>query len=195
MSLFFKCVICGIFAVSLSSGCSFAEDKKAGSFQGIEVLGGWGQASLKTKQDYHFIPLFVDFDFDLKKINRDLKQNYPGLLQFQIEPAFSYVLQPNKNIEASTVFMLKAGVFPETWRFQPYIKAGIGGIFTSQHIPEQSTQLNFCEHLGGGAHYFFDASNALSVEVRYRHLSNADIKEPNKGISGYLTLVGLAHKF
>jgi len=195
MRLFFKRFIGGIFIISLITGSSFAEGEKSRSFQGIEVLSGWGQAGLKTKQDYHFIPLIIDFDFNLKELSQGLKQNYPGLLQFQIEPAFSYVMQPNKNIEASTSFALKAGILPETWRFQPYIKAGIGGIYITQHIPEQSTQLNFSENAGAGAHYFFDANNALSFEVRYRHLSNADIKKPNKGISGYITLIGLAHKF
>jgi hypothetical protein len=194
MRLFFKRCVYGIFVVNLLTGCSLAEDGKTGFFQGIEALGGWGQANLKTKQDYHFIPLVIDFDFNLKELSHGLK-NYPGLLQFQIEPGFSYVTQPNKNIEASAAFAFKAGLFPETWRFQPYLKAGAGGIYTTQHIPEQSTQLNFCEHVGLGAHYFVDSFNALSFEIRYRHISNADIKKPNKGISGYITLVGLAHKF
>jgi hypothetical protein len=169
--------------------------QRHGSFCAVEALGGWGQANFKTKQDYHFIPFYIDIDFDFKSLCPGLKQNYPGLLQFQIEPAFSYVTQPNKNMEAAAVFALKAGLFPETWRLQPYVKAAIGGIYMTQHSPIQSTQLNFCEYAGAGAHYFIGPANALSLELRYRHVSNAGLKKPNRGISGYITLIGLAHKF
>lgn len=188
------CVTILTAALCLTLPC-FAQEAKPRAFQGVEILGGWGQAGLKTKQDYHFIPLIVGFDFNLKNLNENLKSHYPGLLEFQIEPFFSLVLQPNHNIEIGNTFALKAGLLPETFAFQPYIRGGVGGIYITQHIPEQSTQFNFCEYGGVGSHYFFNKNTALTVEFRYRHLSNADIKQPNRGISSYLTLFGIARKF
>lgn len=174
---------------------SFAQETKPKTFKGVEVYSGWGQASLKTKQDYHYIPLIVDFDFDIKNLSQTLRSKYPGLLEFQIEPIFSLVLQPNHNIEIGNTFALKAGFLPETARFQPYVLAGFGGIFITQHTLEQCTQLNFSEHVGGGAHYFFNKNMGLNFQIRYRHISNADIKKPNKGITGCMTLFGVTQKF
>lgn len=188
------CVIILVITFCTALSCP-AEEARPRCFKGVEFLSGWGQANLKTKQDYHFIPFIVSFDFDLKALSQSLKSHFPGLLEFQIEPFLSLVLQPNHNIEAGNMLALKAGVFPETFALQPYIKAGVGGIYTTQHIPEQSTQINFCEYAGGGAHYFFTKNTALNFEFRYRHLSNADLKKPNKGISSYMTLFGLTRRF
>jgi hypothetical protein len=187
----FIILLCAIFTASPA----FAQETKAKCFSGVEILSGWGQANLKTKQDYHFIPLIVDFDFDLKNLNENLRSAFPGLLQFQIEPFFSLVLQPNHNIELGNTFGIKAGIFPETYKFQPYVRVGAGGIYITQHIPEHSTQLNFCEYAGAGGYYFFTKNTAFTCEFRYRHLSNGDIKKPNKGISSYMTICGLAYKF
>ena len=184
-----------VIGLILTTNPCLAQEARPRSFYGVEALSGWGQASLKTKQDYHFIPFIVDFDFDLKKLNQGLKYNYPGLLQFQIEPVFSLVLQPNHNMELGNTFALKAGILPEDFTFQPYIKCGVGGIHLTQHIPEQSTQLNFTEHVGAGASYFFDEKTALNCEVRFRHVSNGGIKSPNKGIGSYVTLMGMTRKF
>lgn len=195
MRLFLIFVFIAVAVAALGVKPCLAKEGGSKFFQGIEILSGWGQALLKAQQDYHFIPLIVNFDFNLKELNQDLKSRFDRLLEFQIEPIFSLVLQPNQNVEAGNSFALKVGVLPETYEFQPYLKAGIGGIYTTQHIPEQATQLNFCEYLGLGFHYFFEKDTALTFEIRYRHISNADIKKPNKGISGYISLFGITRKF
>ncbi|MDD5449732.1 MAG: phosphatidylglycerophosphatase A [Candidatus Omnitrophica bacterium] len=187
--------IAGLMITSLIAGPCLAKADEAGILKGVELSSGWGQASLKTKQDYHFIPIILGFDFDIKRLSPALKSHYPGLLEFQIEPFFSYVLQPNRNIEIGNIFALKAGALPETFAFQPYIKGGVGGIFITQHIREQSTQLNFCEYAAGGAHYFFDKNTGINFEFRLRHLSNGRIKLPNNGITSWMYIVGLTHRF
>ena len=187
------------FVVSLAllflCGSGSAQETKPRSFHCIEALSGWGQASLKTKQDYHFIPVFIDFDFDLKSSKGTWCSSYWGLLQFQVEPFFSLVLQPEHNFEAGTSFLLKAGLLPDTYQLQPYVKAGIGGIGMTQHTDQQATQINFVDTLGVGTHYFFDDQSGVTFEFRFRHLSNGGIKSPNKGLGSYLTLCGFSHKF
>jgi hypothetical protein len=63
------------------------------------------------------------------------------------------------------------------------------------HTRQQSTQFNFTEHLGAGMHYFFGKNTAFTLEGRARHLSNASIKEPNKGIDSYFVLAGILYQF
>lgn len=177
---------------------AIAEDTTAaegGILQGIEVLTGYGWGKLKEKKDYNLYPLVVDLDFNLKKLTQKIGFNPPMLLQFQIEPYIAGVSSPNSNIEVGNAFALKVGFLPDTFAVQPYIKAAAGTLYMSQHTIEQSTQFNFYEYGGLGLHWFFRKNTALTVEGRFRHLSNAGIDHPNSGINTYFGLVGLSYQF
>jgi len=173
----------------------WAEEEKLIRFQGIEYLSGWAQAELIEKKDYRFVPLALDFDFNIKPLTKKVGFNPPSLVQFQIEPFLSFVVQPEANIEVGNSFLLKLGLLPETSKFQPYIKGGVGMIWLSQHTLDQSTQFNFLLHFGSGLHYFFNKENAFTLEYRFRHLSNASIKQPNRGIDAHFALLGLTRLF
>jgi len=196
--------ILSIFSVCylLASAC-FAEEaaekaaKKSESrwLQGIELLTGFSKANLKDSKAYATVPIIFDFDFDLKPLVKKIGLNPWGLFQFQLEPYISPVSEPRANVEFGTGFILKIGFLPEDSKFQPYIKAGPGMLYTTQHTREQGTQFNFFEYAGVGMHYFFTKNTAFTIEGRYRHLSNSGIKDPNHGINSYFALVGLAYQY
>jgi len=181
--------LCFLFNISI------AENAKPRCLVAIEGLIGFGKAKLKEKGNYHLIPIIFDFDFDLKPLFKKTGISWPGLLQFQLEPFINIVSRPDNNVELGNAFMLKIGILPETSKFQPYAKAGIGLLYMSQHTPEQSTQFNFFEQGGIGAHYFFNPNTAFTAECRIRHVSNAGIKHPNHGINTLFFLIGTTHKF
>ncbi|MBI4336127.1 MAG: acyloxyacyl hydrolase [Candidatus Omnitrophica bacterium] len=179
------CFFIAVLGIFFVASLCLAQEPARKSFQGVGFHSGWGQANLKSKADYNFTPLLVDFDFRLNK-----------LLEFQIEPLVAFVYQPNQNnIEIGNSFLLKASMLPENFRFRPYIKLGLGVVYMTQHLSEQSTQFNFTEHIGAGASHFFTKSCALNLEFRFRHTSNGGIRKPNNGIDAYLTLAGLSYKF
>ncbi len=162
----------------------------------IEILSGFGLARLRYHQgDYRIVPFFVDFDFDLKPLVEKKGINYPGLLQFIIEPFASYVIDPRKNAEAGNNFAIKIGLVPDDWAIQPYFKGGLGVMYLTEHLRGQATQFNFDEYAGLGLHYFFTKKLALTLEYRYRHISNAGIKEPNDGIGTNIGLCGISYFF
>src|SRR4051812_47299589 len=66
----------------------------------IEVLSGFGIGKLLQQGTYHIIPVFVDFDFNLKNWTQAHNFNPPGLLEGVIEPFASYVIDPDSNVEA-----------------------------------------------------------------------------------------------
>ena len=165
------------------------------SLQAVEFLSGYGQAELSKKKDYRIIPLIVDLDFNIKPLTKKFGFNPPSLVQFQLEPFLSLVTTPDSNLEVGTSFLLKLGLLPENWKLQPYVKGGVGMIYISQHTLEQSTQFNFISQLGLGFHYFINKDQALTLEYRFRHLSNASIKQPNSGIDNHFYLFGIAHHF
>jgi hypothetical protein len=183
----------GIVFFSLSQG--FADEPKQKNLEAIEVLSGFSYGKLRRKENYELIPLSVGLDFNLKPLLKKLNFEPLQLIQSQIEPFIAGVLSPQSNIEAGTAFCLKIGVLPEGWKIQPYLKAGVGFAYMSQHTLEQGTQTNFIEYGGAGIHYFLFKNTALTFEYRLRHLSNADAKEPNAGIKTRLILGGLYHKF
>ncbi len=174
---------------------SLSEEAKTKSLNGIEILTGFGWGKLKAKDNYNLIPLSVSFDFDLKPLVKKINFNPKTLLQFQIEPFTSFVSQPDTNLEAGTCFWLKTGLFPEDFKFQPYFKLGAGLDYMTQHTREQSTQFNFIEQLGAGIHYYFSKNTAFTLEGRWRHLSNAEIKFPNHGINTYFVVTGISYGF
>ncbi len=174
---------------------SWAQDKKSKSLEGVEFLTGIGWGKVRHKGNYNLTPFIVDFDFDLKPLTQKFNFNPRSLLQFQLEPFISYVSSPDNNIETGTSFLLKAGLLPQSSKFQPFILGGVGIDYMTQHTREQSTQFNFIEQAGIGMHYFFQKNIAFTLEGRYRHLSNAGIKHPNTGINTQFVLTGISYQF
>ena len=170
-----------------------AQEKKI--LSGIEFLTGFGWGKLRDKENYNLIPLSVAFNFDLKPLINKIRINPGGFVYFQIEPFLNAVSNPDSNLETGTSFWVKIGLLKETSKIQPYLKLGAGILYITQHTREQATQFNFSEQLGAGAHYYISKNTALTLEGRWRHLSNAGIKHPNQGINTYFVLTGISYKF
>jgi hypothetical protein len=173
-----------------------SQEGKTGNLRAIEILPGYGLAKLRYHEgDYRIVPFFLDFDSDLKPLIEKKGINYPGLLQFVIEPFASYISRPRNNAEIGNNFGVKIGLVPDNWKIQPYFKVGVGAMYLTQHFKEQATQFNFDEFAGLGLNYFFTKNVALTFEYRYRHISNACIKEPNDGIGTNIWLCGVSYFF
>lgn len=174
-----------------------SQAEKSGSkcIEAVELLTGFGWNKLNEKGNYNIFPILVAFDFNLKPLTQKINFNPKSLVQFQLEPFASFISSPDNNFETGTNFFLKLGFLPQTSKIQPYAKIGAGLDYMTQHIREQATQFNFTETAGLGMHYFFTDKLALTLEYRFRHLSNAAIKEPNHGINTQFGLAGLTYRF
>lgn len=168
---------------------------KEKSLVAVEFLTGYSWGDLKRKEDYSFHPFLVAFDFNLKPLTKKIGFNPRSLVQFQIEPFLGYISSPDSNFEMGTSFFFKFGFLPQTSKIQPYIKAGVGLDYMTLHTREQSTQFNFISTGAVGTHIFFKKNVALTLEGRYRHLSNASIDDPNTGINTYWGTVGILYQF
>lgn len=181
-----------IFACSIS----LASANNSSQLKGVELLSGFGLARLHLSQGYYRVaPLFLDCDFDLKPLLQKKSIHLPGLFQFVLEPFVAYVSRPNSNAEIGNSFLVKIGLLSENAKFQPYFKGGVGFVYTTQHLRAQGTQFDFNEYAGVGGHYFFQKNIALTLECRYRHLSNADIKQPNWGVDSHFIVAGISYLF
>ena len=174
--LFFIAVVM-CFALNCQS-----EEKKLVS---IEYFTGYNIAKLDRQPDYRAIPFIVDFTFPLNRSVKDCKW------QFQLEPFLAYVNRPESNGEAGCIFFVKYRFM--RGRFEPYIKAGSGIVFLTQDTSEQSTIFNFASQFGVGVSYRISGKYSVSLECRYRHVSNCGIKEPNSGIDSRIYLLGITY--
>jgi len=169
-------------------------DTKKFRINEFAFISGYAQANLREKDDYEFIPAMFRFGFDLKPALKCA--NEKAMVQFAAEPFLNSVYSPNSNIEAGANFMLRLG-YLLVKRIGAYVEAGAGVIYMTQHTREQSTQFNFTPQAGGGLYFYLneERSIALNVGYRCRHLSNASIKQPNRGINANMVLVGLSWFF
>jgi hypothetical protein len=187
--------VCILAAIGALPACGWAWEGKPASLESWGVLAGFGTASLREQGAYHTVPLSVDFDFTLKPYLKEFGLSWPGMVQMQIEPYLAPVIDPHAGIELGNYFFLKIGLVPQTWKFQPYVKAGPGVSYMTVQTREQATQFNFIEAGAVGAHFFFRKNLGLTVECRARHLSNSGIAHPNKGINSYYGMLGVAYLF
>lgn len=163
----------------------------AHAIESIDILTGYFHGYLDhTEKDYNAVPLLVGINYDLKPWISKIGLNTQGSFNFILEPFINTVIEPNSNVEAGSNFLLKYG-FPLTQKLQPYVKAGLGVTYMSQHTLEQSTQYNFLPQGGGGLQYRVTNDIAINLEYRYRHLSNAALKHPNSGIDVNMYLCGV----
>ena len=169
------------------------KEKRPCCLKEFGIFTGTAEGTLEEKEDYRFVPLIVRFGFDLSpflnKLNIQLDEKQ--LFLFELEPFFNTVISPDSNIEIGSNFLFKYGYFIDK-KICPYVEAGAGIIYVTQHTIEQSTQFNFIPQFGGGVSYFIKDNTAVSLGYRCRHLSNSSIKQPNKGINVNMFLVGFS---
>lgn len=75
--------------------------------------------------------------------------------------------------------------------FVPFFDGGEGIVLTTLDGEHIGGPFEFSSQFGGGLHYFYAAQDAVTIAARYRHISNAGIKEPNRGLNTLFITVGI----
>jgi lipid A 3-O-deacylase len=84
--------------------------------------------------------------------------------------------------------------FAARGRIEPYFELNGGTLFTTHEVPTGTSSVNFTSAAALGMHLLGD-KHALSVEVRYMHISNAGLTSPNPGINTVQVRVGIGKFF
>lgn len=180
------------FVASNTIDAEQAADKtQAAPTREFGVRSGWAWGHLREQDDYEMVPLYAQIGFDAKPFFKKIHLQPSGNISFIVEPFINTIVSPNSNVETGTNFILKYR-YPLTQKFHVFFEGGEGLLWTSQHTHEQSTQFNFNGQFGGGISYFFAKNKSFNVGYRFRHFSNASIKEPNHGVDLKFILVGIS---
>jgi lipid A 3-O-deacylase len=116
-----------------------------------------------------------------------------GNLEVLVEPIFAQFTQPFSAEAAGGALVFKYNLL-SFGRWMPFWDAGAGMLWTNlaPRIRELSTPLNFVIETGPGVQYFMTEQTALTLGVRYSHISNADTGERNIGLNAVLPYAGIS---
>ena len=84
--------------------------------------------------------------------------------------------------------------FAARGRFEPYFELGGGALFTNHQVPTGTSGVNFTPSAALGMHLLGD-KHTFSLELRYLHISNAGLSDPNPGINTVEVRVGVGKFF
>ncbi len=90
------------------------------------------------------------------------------------------------------------GVAPVVWRwnFSPqrrwsaFAELSMGGLWTTDPVPDETRRVNFTAHWGGGVRIGSSSRQALVLGYRFQHLSNGNQLMTNPGVNSHVALVG-----
>jgi len=77
--------------------------------------------------------------------------------------------------------------------FVPFIEGGEGIVLTTLDELNIGGPFEFSSQGGGGIQWFFSPQYALTIDARYRHISNAGIKDQNSGLNTLFIGISLGH--
>jgi hypothetical protein len=75
----------------------------------------------------------------------------------------------------------------------PFIEGGEGIVLTTLDGLNIGGPFEFSSQAGGGIQWFFSAKHALTIDARYRHISNLGISDDNSGLDTVFVGVSLGH--
>jgi len=123
----------------------------------------------------------------------------PGPLRGRFEYAVdavpaTLVLQRNNTFGTGIDPVVLKWDFERHGRWAPYMEIDGGLLFTTDQVPPGISNVNFTPGAAFGLQIFGRHWNPL-IAVRYMHISNAGLSEPNPGINTVQLMLGLQRFF
>jgi lipid A 3-O-deacylase len=116
--------------------------------------------------------------------NWELRLELFGGSQFAPSPYYIVGLTPHLRYDFAT-----------GTRWIPFLDAGAGLTATGVGNPDLSSTFEFNLQGGAGLHWLVRRNWAVTAEVRYFHVSDAEMTSPNNGVNGVMGLVGITRFF
>lgn len=186
-------VLAALAVLTTAAAARAAEDKPAPAMQKdrffteIGFVTGFGYGTV-TEGDYLPVPFIVHLGVDVRRWFPSLK-DHRGTLSLFFEPQFNLVFGQEFEIEGGVAIGVKYR-YPVHEAVSVYGLVAAGPLFITARTVDQANGFNFSDTLGVGINFHIMPGAALDLGFRVRHVSNADIREPNCGIDTYFGTIG-----
>lgn len=168
-----------------------ASDQK-GDRTGLQewgILAGYGPSS---RDGIFLVPLFGRAAWLLPDIVDKPLSEYDLNLKWVVEAWVAGVFDgPGDAFEGGIAPIVLKLDYDAGQRFVPYGIGGVGAMYTGLQGQNLGGPFEFASFVGVGLHTFLTDNLALTLSWRIRHISNAGIKQPNKGLNTNFFLIGL----
>jgi hypothetical protein len=112
---------------------------------------------------------------------------------FEAMPVFAQ-FEPSAIYGAGFAPVIWRWNFPPQPRWSAFVELAMGGMWTSDPIPEETSRGNFTAHWGGGIRFKPRGGHAILVAYRLQHFSNGNQSGSNPGVNSHVVLGGWSHR-
>ena len=131
-----------------------------------------------------------------RELTRDIKLiGIPGRFAWGIEamPLFAQ-FEPASIYGVGFAPVVWRWNFPPQPRWSAFAELSMGGMWTTDPIPEETGRGNFTAHWGGGVRLRPRGSHAWLLAYRFQHFSNGNQLGSNPGVNSHVFLAGWSHR-
>ena len=94
------------------------------------------------------------------------------------------------------------GLAPVVWRWNvlplrtwsAFAEMSMGGLWTTDPIPEGTNRVNFTAHWGGGIRWHTSTRDSVVFTYRFQHFSNGNQLSSNPGVNSHVWLAGWSRR-
>jgi len=186
-------VLAWVFLLFPTAAAFSADEKpspwlsKDGFFTEAGFITGIGYGTV-TEGNYLPVPLIVHLGTDTKRWFPSLRE-HRGILTAFMEPQFNFVTGKDCDVEGGVAFGMKYR-YPVNDVLSLYGLVSLGILYITVTTVDQVNGFNFVDAVGVGVNYAIMPGAALDLGFRLRHVSNANLRDPNNGIDTYMGTIG-----
>jgi hypothetical protein len=172
----------------IAVSAALAQDDARDGVQELGLAAGYGTSQ---RGNVEIIPLSLRAAWFLPDLIDDRLAPHHLNLKWFIEPWIAGVTNHRDAVEFGVSPVAFKLDYDCGQRLVPFLWIGVGVMYTSLQGLELGGPFEFEEFGGGGFHWFLSDTVALSASYRIRHMSNAGLETPNRGLDTHFFLLGL----
>lgn len=183
------CMLLTVLAILVAADRAGAEDEQIWppvSESGVMV--GYGYTKVAEGRYKPFLMIW-HVGFNLKEFPSGRSDGRKNTLSWYLEPQINPSFSPRTDAEFGVGVGLKY-MHHITDRLSAYAMASVGPHWITLQTSDQADGFIFSDTVGMGLSIFVTDKSAINLEFRARHLSNAELAQPNVGIDSLFGVVG-----
>ncbi len=167
--------------------------RRGTSTLGMSAGAGFGVAVFGGRQEHDLALMSVDYGRMITGVKGE-NHWYRGNWEFRGELFGGAEFAPNTEWVVGLTPHLRYN-FATGTRWVPFLDGGAGVTATGIGRPDLSNTFEFNLQASTGVQWFVKDNCAITLEVRWLHLSSAGISSPNLGLNSVMSMVGLSWFF